>query len=607
VRAANDSSGWSKISCLLLAAWSSGALAAPQADPIAGYLADLERTRRLPPEEVSLATLKDALRRAEDRLVRGDARAATTLLYAVVESPRYLPWKDTASYQNAQFLLGRALARGGAHVSGERYLVRLLERGPDGPYFVPAHRALVDLALETRSYGRLAESLGSLAARPGTAFPADSASELAYLRGRVAYDARDLSLAATRFAAVERRSRLYPAAAYFRGLVASRQRQWGPARDAFCEIVDQPDKGKVAFAVDGRYFGLKELAQLALGRIAHEQGSYDEAYYFYFSVPEESEYLAEALYEASWSMYQRGELDAARAFIAEFDRLFPRSPLRAEVAILHAHLDLRSCAFDRARAGAGEIARQYAPILARVAAARRDPARAGALLERLLAQDVRPASDADGDLLALLKVDARFRELAAWARGLDLDVAEATAAVSSWRALGDAARSQSVRRAPSSPEAARLLEDVEGLTAAAMTEGRVPAPLSDLLLDATLLAYPPAAAGPYAAEAEASLALGRHLSALRADVAQAARALGAAALDELDGRLRVVLAQARLVQIDGTVGKKKKLEIEISQLSAGKLPASLFHKLQAEGVIGDDEEYWPFEGEYWSDEYTGFK
>src|SRR4051794_36193312 len=153
--------------------------------------------------------------------------------------------------------------------------------GARGPYFVPAFRGLVDLALETRAYRRMVEVL----APPGATLPPDSASEVAYLRGRVAYDERDLSGAATQFGLVERRSRLYPAAAYFRGLVAARQRQWGVARGAFCEIVDQHDKGKVAFAVDGRYFGLKELAQLALGRIAHEQGGYDEAYYFYFSVP----------------------------------------------------------------------------------------------------------------------------------------------------------------------------------------------------------------------------------------------------------------------------------------------------------------------------------
>jgi hypothetical protein len=90
-------------------------------------------------------------------------------------------------------------------------------------------------------------------------------------------------------------------------------------------------------------------------------------------------------------------------------------------------------------------------------------------------------------------------------------------------------------------------------------------------------------------------------------VLDSARGLAGESLAELDRRLRAVLRQARLVQIDGAVGKKKRLEIEIGHLAEGKIPAELFHKLQTEGSLADDEEYWPYEGEYWSDEYTRFK
>jgi hypothetical protein len=79
------------------------------------------------------------------------------------------------------------------------------------------------------------------------------------------------------------------------------------------------------------------------------------------------------------------------------------------------------------------------------------------------------------------------------------------------------------------------------------------------------------------------------------------------ALVELDGRLRELLRRARLTHIDALIGKKKKLEIEISNLRAGRYPADLFATLQLEGLMGDDEEYWPFEGEYWSDEYENYK
>ena len=58
------------------------------AEPLAGYLAELERTRRLPPETASLERLRERLAAAEESLARGDARAAASGLYELVESPR---------------------------------------------------------------------------------------------------------------------------------------------------------------------------------------------------------------------------------------------------------------------------------------------------------------------------------------------------------------------------------------------------------------------------------------------------------------------------------------------------------------------------------------
>jgi tetratricopeptide (TPR) repeat protein len=602
------------ISILVLAvAWSASAQTDPQpapetpgVDPIARYLADLEASRRLPPEEATEAILRERLRSADDQLVRGDARAATTLLFGVVESPRFAQWKETASYQNAEFLLGRALARGGARRSAERYLVRVLGHGPDGPYFVPAFRALVDLSLETKTYPRMGQVLAAAA----PSLPADSQSELAYLRGRTAYDARDFEKASASFTIVDRRSRFYPGAAYFRGLIASRQRQWGEARAAFCEIVDQKDKGKLSFAVDARYFGLKDLARLALGRISHEQDQYDAAYYYYFSLPDESEYLAEALYEASWSMFQKGELDAARNFIDQFERLFPRSPLRAEVAILRANLDVRSCAFDRARTGANKVIDTYRPMLKDIDKLLVDAHRRPELIDRLMARPavLGTASDHDGEILTLLKLDGRFKTLHQMINDIDADLAEATVSIALWKALGAEAQSKkNLLGATSSPEAAQLYQEVEALTDDALADGVVPQRLADLLLNVSLLTHPTTTAGPYQAEAQAAEAQARQLSALRGRVLEAARGLAGDSLGELNRRLRAILRQARLVQIDGAVGKKKRLEIEIARLYEGKIPAELFHKLQTEGTLADDEEYWPFEGEYWSDEYTKFK
>ncbi len=106
----------------------------------------------------------------------------------------------------------------------------------------------------------------------------------------------------------------------------------------------------------------------------------------------------------------------------------------------------------------------------------------------------------------------------------------------------------------------------------------------------------------------------RAAAALRGRVATLAWRIDAAsgelirqALVDLRGRLDAMLRQARLGKIDAVVGQKRKLERQIEDLAAGRFPAEMFGKLHIEGLIGDDEEYWPPEAERWADEYENYK
>ena len=79
------------------------------------------------------------------------------------------------------------------------------------------------------------------------------------------------------------------------------------------------------------------------------------------------------------------------------------------------------------------------------------------------------------------------------------------------------------------------------------------------------------------------------------------------ALIELRGRIDNTLRSARLGRIDSVVGQKRRLEREIEDLAKGRFPPELFGKLHMEGLIKDDEVYWPPERELWLDEYDNFK
>ena len=83
--------------------------------------------------------------------------------------------------------------------------------------------------------------------------------------------------------------------------------------------------------------------------------------------------------------------------------------------------------------------------------------------------------------------------------------------------------------------------------------------------------------------------------------------LAQASVEKLYNDTRRVLDKAKLGKIDAVIGQKRKLDIEVQDLAAGRFPEELVGKLWNASMIADDEEYWPWQGEYWADEYAGFR
>jgi tetratricopeptide (TPR) repeat protein len=577
-------------------------------DPMARYLADLEKAGVLAEDgqPATIERIRETLVAAENDLVTGNAEVATGRLFRVVEAERYAKLAYAPEYANAELTLGRALVRAGAYASAERYLLRALGHGPGSPFFAPAYRAMVDIALETREQAPVLAMLDRAGAGlrvDAAGLPRDSRAEHEYLAGKVAYEANDLPAAEARLANVDRQSRFFAAALYFRGLAHARKGHFAAARASLCEIVEQVDQDRFTFFIDGRYYAIKDLAYLALGRIAHEQGKYDDAYYFYFRVPEDSDRLPDALFEASWSMFQKGEYEAAGAFLEQFDRSFPKSPLAPDVLLLHSMIDLKSCRFDRVRAELEELVRVYKPVEAQVATLLKDPGRRRQLYQRLLGkQQIGTARD---PVVELLKIDAKFYRYFADIVALDREAGHLPGEIAVWDELS--AKQTGKAAGSEASEAVSLVRDVEALRTAARGDPEMEDRVGDLLTAARRAARPVSTHGPYARETAKAQALSDEARALRGRLVTATSAIAEQALLDLDVRLREMLRQARLTQIDAVIGKKKKLEIEISNLREGRYPPDMFAALQLEGLMGDDEEYWPFEGEYWSDEYENYK
>ena len=153
-----------------------------------------------------------------------------------------------------------------------------------------------------------------------------------------------------------------------------------------CEIAQTPDDDKFTFVVDDRYFTIKDLARLGLGRIAHEASEYDDAYYHYFQIPDDSAYLPEALFEASWSMYQKRELATSRDLVKEFLKEFPSSPLWPEASLLAGYVELADCKFDDSQKWYDNLVAKLQPIVDTMAKVKKDPGLRKQLFEKAISR-----------------------------------------------------------------------------------------------------------------------------------------------------------------------------------------------------------------------------
>lgn len=630
---------------------------------VAEYFDELERVGLIDTDTGDRGTLSIELGAAEQLLRAGATIDSAVALYAIVESPRYRPFADFVEYQNAEYYLAVALASAGAYDSSLAYLERAMARGPSALYFAPAHRRAVDIAIETRTYQEVLTRLEAI--KFNEPIPTGAAGERAYLRARIAYDAGQFPEAEAELVRIGKKSRLYSSALYLRGIIRVRKGEFRDAASALCEIVETPDDDKFTFVVDDRYFTIKDLARLGLGRIAHEQREYDDAYYHYFQIPDDSDRLPEALFEAGWSMYQKRELATARDLVSEMSSEFPSSPLVPEARLLAGYIELADCKFTESQQHYDKLVADLQPVVDEMERIKKDPDRRKRLFERALRDwrvnretakldsvnaATKKAKNKTDQVLALLRLDPEFVRLHEAVNGLRRAAGDAPFVVRSWTGLGR----QVAKTRVAAVAATRTIEEEDASDANALVEdigrlrddvarardelrrgqrdetlskedadlerkrlGELDSEIATLQERATA-ASEALAAGVAADSApglapmvQADLERARRLrtasEALQAKLDARANELAVKTIDKLYTDTRRVLDKAKLGKIDAVIGQKRKLDIEVLDLASGRYPPELHGRLWEEGLIGDDEEFWPFQGEYWADEYEGWR
>ena len=185
--------------------------------------------------------------------------------------------------------------------------------------------------------------------------------------------------------------------------------------------------------MDGRFFPVRDMAHLALGRVAHETARPNDAFYYYFQVPNDSERVPEALFEASWASYEGGDFDAALDGLDQLKARYPNSAFSAEAAVLRGLCAPLALRVRRRRNSTGGLRVQFGAVLreidgtleseARRKTVYRDLIARAESVERHRAEGSDAAPDPDSVLLALVSADPEFYRLHSEIRSLDAELA----------------------------------------------------------------------------------------------------------------------------------------------------------------------------------------
>jgi hypothetical protein len=604
------------------------------------YQTALDQQKLAATVPLSLQRIRDELGTIEEKISSGRRDEAIGDLVYIVESPRFDPFKDSDEGRACVYWLGDALGRGGAYQPARGYLSQLLSAASTDIWYRRAVHSLVDLALESDEPRLM---LGDLKNVDASA-PDEITGDVNYLTGRVAEREAKPDEALAAYAKVSEKSRFWAQATYLSGVIAVERKDYKQGEALFCKVADPKQTPKKAPLFGGTdFFQVRDLARLGLGRVAHEQYRFDDARYYYYLVPHDSDNLPEALYETATTRYEAKDYEGARASIDELKQLKINHVYEDETYILDAYIDLATCRFPQADQKLNAFLQRYDPV--------RDAARrltADDTAMRKLVEAVRTSSDPASAGLGvseetaralgiLVRVDAsygraarRLADLDHQQNGLrramgDLDqVSERLASPKAVQPQSSQGLAQSdqdkVERIDSQiAEIKRLLREAERAS-----NGKASGDLDALKKELEALqiraraaraGLPPPVAKPgqkgqdlpglLAADRERASALYNDAQKLRVEVEAEQLALAKDALVRLDRRLSRLLRRARLGRIETVLGKKRALEVEVEALSQGLLPQTIVDSLDAARYLSDDEEYWPFEGEDWSDEYVG--
>ncbi len=282
----------------------------------------------------------------------GDYTSASVMFYDLVGMPAF---KNDPNYDEALYFLAESLFQQNNYLGARTYFRELLNLHRS--HYKQALGRYLEISGRINEFSDI-EQYVDAARGPGGRLPA----EVSYVYGKWLFRRSDMPLAQRAKRAIEvlepiasSQTDQHLQAEYLIGVLEVQQGNLDEANEAFNRIVKQGAKDK-------REQQVQELAHLAIGRIAYEQGKYTEAIDAYQEIDRDSENFIPALYEIAWVFVKKGDYEKALRATELLDEIAPDSTTAPEAQILTAHLHLKLARYGEAQEGYKNVINKYGII-----------------------------------------------------------------------------------------------------------------------------------------------------------------------------------------------------------------------------------------------------
>ncbi len=295
---------------------------------------------------------EDARQRYEEAVFRfliGEYETSALSFYTLVESGAL---GDGQLHLDAEWYLAESVFEMGNWATALEAYGRIMDAGESHPFFDDSVRRQLEvlgLVGDTERFYEIYRTWVLSGRVPTT--PA-----VRYTVAKSFYRQGENARAKAMFGEQPAETSYYGRSRYFLGTILAADGDFEQAAVEFEAVVAAPSTSDE----------VSELARLALGRVNYEMERYQEAVEHYQSLPSDSKWFADQLYELVWTYIKQEDWDNALRHVEIFLIAFPAHPYTLQMKLNQGHLHMKAKGFERALASYETVVADYTPLRERL-------------------------------------------------------------------------------------------------------------------------------------------------------------------------------------------------------------------------------------------------